>query len=92
MVFFRLAPLVFLEQYECLIIILDSVLWELLPKGTRSLLVQPVLQVPKPGANQMEGIEGEGFVLLASSRGYAYSDRDKAWIGALANKFGGKSL
>ncbi|KAG2711215.1 hypothetical protein I3760_04G067100 [Carya illinoinensis] len=70
----------------------DSVLWELLPKGTRSLLVQPVLQVPKPGANQMEGIEGEGFVLLASSRGYAYSDRDKAWIGALANKFGGKSL
>ncbi|KAG6716815.1 hypothetical protein I3842_04G067600 [Carya illinoinensis] len=67
----------------------DSVLWELLPKGTRSLLVQPVLQVPKPGANQMEGIEGEGFVLLASSMGYAYSDRDKAWIGALANKFGG---
>lgn len=88
--FFRLLPLVFSEQYECLIIILDSVLWELLPKGTRSLLVQPVLQVPKSGANQMEGIEG--FVLLASSMGYAYSDRDKAWIGALANKFRGKSL
>ncbi|XP_062153578.1 protein COFACTOR ASSEMBLY OF COMPLEX C SUBUNIT B CCB2, chloroplastic isoform X2 [Alnus glutinosa] len=64
----------------------DSVLWEMLPKGTRSLLVQPVLQVPKPGAIQMEKIEG--FVLLASSMSYAYSDKDKAWIGALANKFG----
>ncbi|XP_059452101.1 protein COFACTOR ASSEMBLY OF COMPLEX C SUBUNIT B CCB2, chloroplastic isoform X2 [Corylus avellana] len=65
----------------------DSVLWEMLPKGTRSLLVQPVLQVPKPGANQVEKIEG--FVLLASSMSYAYGDKDKAWIGALANKFGG---
>jgi hypothetical protein len=80
----------FLEQYKGLINILDSVLWEMLPKGTRSLLVQPVLQVPIPGAHQMEKIEG--FVLLASSMSYAYSDKDIAWIGALANKFGGKSL
>ncbi|XP_065618279.1 protein COFACTOR ASSEMBLY OF COMPLEX C SUBUNIT B CCB2, chloroplastic isoform X2 [Quercus suber] len=65
----------------------DSVLWEMLPKGTRSLLVEPVLQVPNSGANQMEKIEG--FVLLASGMSYAYSDKDRAWIGALANKFGG---
>jgi hypothetical protein len=62
----------------------------MLPKGTRSLLVQPVLQVPNLGANQMEKIEG--FVLLASGMSYAYSDKDRAWIGALANKFGGKNL
>ncbi|KAM3682331.1 hypothetical protein ACB098_12G065600 [Castanea mollissima] len=65
----------------------DSVLWEMLPKGTRSLLVEPVLQVPNSGANQKEKIEG--FVLLASGMSYAYSDKDRAWIGALANKFGG---
>ena len=87
---FKFPVFFFLEQYKGLINILDSVLWEMLPKGTRSLLVQPVLQVPIPGANQMEKIEG--FVLLASSMSYAYSDKDKAWIGALANKFGGKSL
>ncbi|XP_030933566.1 protein COFACTOR ASSEMBLY OF COMPLEX C SUBUNIT B CCB2, chloroplastic isoform X1 [Quercus lobata] len=68
----------------------DSVLWEMLPKGTRSLLVEPVLQVRNSGANQMEKIEG--FVLLASGMSYAYSDKDRAWIGALANKFGGKNL
>ncbi|KAB1210744.1 hypothetical protein CJ030_MR6G019865 [Morella rubra] len=68
----------------------DSALWEMLPKGTRSLLVQPVVQVPKPGSNQIEMVEG--FVLLASSMSYAYSDKDKAWIAALAKKFGGNNL
>lgn len=62
----------------------------MLPKGTRSLLVQPVVQVPKPGSNQIEMVEG--FVLLASSMSYAYSDKDKAWIAALAKKFGGNNL
>ncbi|XP_015878079.3 protein COFACTOR ASSEMBLY OF COMPLEX C SUBUNIT B CCB2, chloroplastic [Ziziphus jujuba] len=65
----------------------DSELWKMLPKGSRSLLVQPVLQVPTSNDNAMEKIEG--FVLLASSMRYAYSEKDRAWIGALARKFRG---
>ncbi|KAF3433028.1 hypothetical protein FNV43_RR24130 [Rhamnella rubrinervis] len=68
----------------------DSGLWEMLPKGTRSILVQPVLQAPNPSGNAMQ-LKNEGFVLLASSMRYAYSDKDRAWIGALAKKFRGKS-
>ncbi|GFZ15300.1 chaperone [Actinidia rufa] len=68
----------------------DSELWEILPEGTRSLLVQPVQQTPKGSANQEE--KTEGFVILASSIDYAYSDKDRAWIGAVANKFRGKSI
>ncbi|KAJ9679248.1 hypothetical protein PVL29_021239 [Vitis rotundifolia] len=63
----------------------DSGLWEMLPKGTCSLLVQPVLQIPSQGTDEMEKIDG--FVLLASSMNYAYTDKDRAWIGAVANKF-----
>ncbi|XP_028098276.1 protein COFACTOR ASSEMBLY OF COMPLEX C SUBUNIT B CCB2, chloroplastic isoform X6 [Camellia sinensis] len=63
----------------------DPELWEMLPKGTRSLLVQPVPHTPKGNANQVE--KKEGFVLLVSSISYAYSDKDRAWIGAVANKF-----
>ena len=59
----------------------------MLPRGTRSLLVQPVLQVPNQGADEMEKIDG--FVLVASSIDYAYTDKDRAWIGAVANKFRG---
>ena len=62
----------------------------MLPEGTRSILVQPVLRAPNERANQME--KAEGFVLLASSISYAYSDKDRAWIGAVANKFRGKSI
>ncbi|THG11033.1 hypothetical protein TEA_023364 [Camellia sinensis var. sinensis] len=58
----------------------DPELWEMLPKGTRSLLVQPVPHTPKGNANQVE--KKEGFVLLVSSISYAYSDKDRAWIGA----------
>ncbi|KAM7504714.1 hypothetical protein LguiB_003618 [Lonicera macranthoides] len=65
----------------------DSDLWEMLPKGTRSLLVQPVVQASNKGANHME--KNMGFVLLASSSSYAFSDKDRAWIGAIANKFRG---
>ncbi|KAJ0099856.1 hypothetical protein Patl1_20071 [Pistacia atlantica] len=67
----------------------DSGLWKMLPKETSSLFVQPVIQIPNPSANEME--KTEGFVLLASSIRYAYSDKDRAWIRAIANKFRGKA-
>ncbi|KAI8559369.1 hypothetical protein RHMOL_Rhmol04G0168000 [Rhododendron molle] len=63
----------------------DSEIWEILPKGIRSIIVQPVRQAPKGDADQEE--KNEGFVLLASSMSYAYSNKDTAWIGAVANKF-----
>ncbi|KAM7272577.1 hypothetical protein ACFE04_027240 [Oxalis oulophora] len=59
----------------------DSELWEILPKGTCSLLVQPI---PISSTNEKIG----GFVMLASTKEYAYSDRDRSWIRAIANKFG----
>lgn len=62
----------------------------MLPKGSSSLLVQPVLQVPTSNDNAREKVEG--FVLLSSSMRYAYSEKDRAWIGALARKFRGKSI
>ncbi|KAH7854762.1 hypothetical protein Vadar_017519 [Vaccinium darrowii] len=68
----------------------DSELWEMLPKGTRSILVQPVRQAPKGDANQEE--ENDGFVMLASSISYAFSNKDAAWIGAVANKFRSVSI
>ncbi|KAM6587003.1 hypothetical protein CsatA_009608 [Cannabis sativa] len=68
----------------------ESELWEMLPKGTRSLLVQPVTQVPGQ-SNEMMQIN-DGFILLASTISYAYSEKDRAWIGALAKKVGGKSV
>lgn len=70
---------------KILINVSDSGLWEMVPKGTRSLLVQPILH---PSDNEIE--KAEGFVLLASSMRYAYSDKDRAWTGALTNKFRGK--
>ncbi|XP_042505387.1 protein COFACTOR ASSEMBLY OF COMPLEX C SUBUNIT B CCB2, chloroplastic-like isoform X2 [Macadamia integrifolia] len=64
----------------------DSAFSEMLPRGTQSLLVQPVLGAPKLGLDDTQEITG-GFILLASSMSYAYSDRDRAWIGAISNKF-----
>ncbi|XP_043714579.1 protein COFACTOR ASSEMBLY OF COMPLEX C SUBUNIT B CCB2, chloroplastic isoform X2 [Telopea speciosissima] len=64
----------------------DSAFSEMLPRGTQSLLVQPVLGAPKLGIDERQEIIG-GFILLASSMSYAYSDRDRAWIGAISNKF-----
>ncbi|KAL6127097.1 hypothetical protein ACLB2K_075140 [Fragaria x ananassa] len=61
---------------------------EMLPKGTRSLLVQPVMDVLHPSDSGNEKIQG--FVLLASSMRYAYSDKDRVWARALAKKFRGK--
>ncbi|KAB5525434.1 hypothetical protein DKX38_023183 [Salix brachista] len=67
----------------------ESEIWEMLPEGTRSLLVEPVLQATVQSANKTEN--NEVFILLASSIGYAYSDKDRAWIRAIGNKFRGKS-
>ncbi|KAJ9539667.1 hypothetical protein OSB04_026173 [Centaurea solstitialis] len=63
----------------------DSELWGILPEGTRSLLVLPVLN---EDGNSKDKISG--FVLLASSISYAYSNKDRAWIAAIAKKFQGK--
>lgn len=77
-------------QYESLINVTDAGQWEMLPKGTCSVFVQPVIQAPNPSAIEVEKIEG--FVLLASSMTYAYSHKDRAWIKAVSNKFRGKSI
>ncbi|KAL3503913.1 hypothetical protein ACH5RR_033754, partial [Cinchona calisaya] len=64
----------------------DTELWEMLPKGTHSLLVQPVLHTQSLDSSETE--KNNGFVLLASSSSYAYSNNDRAWTRAVANKFG----
>ncbi|KAK3008626.1 hypothetical protein RJ639_013813 [Escallonia herrerae] len=68
----------------------DSELWQMLPKGTRSVLVQPVLQAPGQRTNGEE--ETIGFVLLASTISYSFSTKDRAWIGAIANKYRGNRI
>lgn len=65
----------------------DSEMWGILPEGTRSLLVLPVLKTPNEDGNFKNKISG--FVLLASSISYAYSNKDRAWIAAIAKKFQG---
>ena len=62
----------------------------MLPKGTRSVLFQPLTQV-EDSSDKMNAANG-GFILLASTISYAFSEKDRAWIGALANKFGGKVM
>ncbi|KAD5961269.1 hypothetical protein E3N88_12742 [Mikania micrantha] len=63
----------------------DSELWEMLPEGTRSLLVLPVIKNPDEDG-KYEG-KSVGFVLLASTINYAYNNKDIAWIAAIAKKF-----
>ncbi|GAB2294056.1 hypothetical protein Dimus_028272 [Dionaea muscipula] len=63
----------------------DSGLEKLLPKGIATVLIQPVLLGSKPMPN--ENGRAVGFLLLASSLSYAYSDKDRSWIRAIANKF-----
>lgn len=63
----------------------DSELMGMVPEGVRSLLVQPISQ--NPNLSSEEAGKSSGFVLLASSIDYAYSDKDKAWIAAIANKY-----
>ncbi|XP_019200161.1 PREDICTED: protein COFACTOR ASSEMBLY OF COMPLEX C SUBUNIT B CCB2, chloroplastic-like isoform X2 [Ipomoea nil] len=64
----------------------DSQLKELLPKGTRSLLVQPLLGSPDPSYKE-DTPKNEGFVLVASGNSYAYDSKDIAWIRVVAGKF-----
>lgn len=54
----------------------------MLPEGTRSLLFLPLLKSRDESKEKIPG-----FVLLASSIGYAYSNKDRAWIAAIAKKF-----
>ncbi|XP_009768877.1 protein COFACTOR ASSEMBLY OF COMPLEX C SUBUNIT B CCB2, chloroplastic isoform X3 [Nicotiana sylvestris] len=68
----------------------DSELLEMLPKGTRSLLVQPVLQTETSNSGQKW--KKDGFVLVASSNSYAYNNKDRAWVEAVAKKFEGQKI
>lgn len=78
---------------ETVWIISDSELLGMLPKGTRTLLGQPIFPSPILSSSQVSQPEKvEGFVLLASTVDYAYSDKDKAWIVAVANKFRGRDI
>ncbi|MBA0766963.1 hypothetical protein Gotri_015946 [Gossypium trilobum] len=67
----------------------DAEFWNILPQGTRSVLVQPVLLSPNPSMNYMGNIEG--FFLLASSMRYAYNEKERAWIRAVSNKLRSKN-
>lgn len=68
----------------------DSEFQKLVPIGARSILVQPVLQVPIDTATELDN--PEGFILLASTISYAFSLKDRAWIAAVAKKFRGKTI
>ncbi|KAK2421371.1 protein COFACTOR ASSEMBLY OF COMPLEX C SUBUNIT B CCB2, chloroplastic [Trifolium repens] len=65
----------------------DSEFKDLVPKGTRSLLVQPILQVSIESATDSQ--KPVGFILLVSTVRYAFSIKDRAWIAAVANKLRG---
>ncbi|XP_027923177.1 protein COFACTOR ASSEMBLY OF COMPLEX C SUBUNIT B CCB2, chloroplastic isoform X2 [Vigna unguiculata] len=66
----------------------DSEFQDLVPMGTRCLLIQPVFH----GSDENDaGLQKpDGFILLASTTRYAFSNKDKAWIAAVANKFRGR--
>ncbi|XP_047324432.1 protein COFACTOR ASSEMBLY OF COMPLEX C SUBUNIT B CCB2, chloroplastic [Impatiens glandulifera] len=67
----------------------DEGLQKLLPKGIRSVFIQPVLlKAENKGDNEVVE-ESKGFILLASTSAYAYRKKDREWIGAVANKFRG---
>ncbi|MCH87680.1 hypothetical protein A2U01_0008557, partial [Trifolium medium] len=68
----------------------DSEFEDLVPKGTRSLLVQPILQVSSETATDSQ--KPVGFILLVSTVRYAFSIKDRAWIAAVANKLRGNSI
>ncbi|WOL00113.1 hypothetical protein Cni_G08826 [Canna indica] len=77
--FFDLKDMLYFPQSP------DSQLRALLPKGTLSMLVQPVIRTSEATANI--SMKNEGFVLLASNIRYAYAEKDRAWIRGVANKF-----
>ncbi|EER94628.1 hypothetical protein BDA96_01G344900 [Sorghum bicolor] len=61
----------------------DSQLVKILPDGILSVLAQPILSLD-PANNETKT---EGVILLASNANYAYSEKDRAWIRTVANKF-----
>ncbi|ESW24333.1 hypothetical protein PHAVU_004G121600 [Phaseolus vulgaris] len=61
---------------------------DLVPIGTRCLLIQPVLHVSNESDTGSQN--PDGFILLASTTRYAFSNKDKAWIAAVANKYRGR--
>ncbi|XP_047940808.1 protein COFACTOR ASSEMBLY OF COMPLEX C SUBUNIT B CCB2, chloroplastic isoform X2 [Salvia hispanica] len=65
----------------------DSELKEMVPVGTRSLLVQPIREARQLSSSQTEA--RMGFVLLASGVDYAFTEKDIAWIASIASKFSG---
>ncbi|XP_064965558.1 protein COFACTOR ASSEMBLY OF COMPLEX C SUBUNIT B CCB2, chloroplastic-like isoform X3 [Musa acuminata AAA Group] len=79
--FFDLKDMLYFPQCSAT----ESELGTLLPKGTLSALIQPVIRTSDPVVNF--AMKNEGFILLASSVKYAYSEKDRAWIRAVANKF-----
>lgn len=78
--FSKLKDAMYLQQSA------DLELKEMVPVGTRSLLVQPIQEARQLSSSQTEKMKG--FILLASRVDYAYTDKDKAWIASIANKFG----
>ncbi|MQL79687.1 hypothetical protein Taro_012126 [Colocasia esculenta] len=65
----------------------DAQFFGMLPKGTLSVLLQPVYGAYDPSGEGVGPVRG--FILLASSSSYAYRDSDRAWISAVAKKFQG---
>uniref|UniRef100_A0A804LME9 Protein COFACTOR ASSEMBLY OF COMPLEX C SUBUNIT B CCB2, chloroplastic n=1 Tax=Zea mays TaxID=4577 RepID=A0A804LME9_MAIZE len=61
----------------------DSQLAKILPDGILSVLAQPILS-PDPANNETKT---EGVILLACNANYAYSEKDRAWIRTVADKF-----
>ncbi|XP_031494051.1 protein COFACTOR ASSEMBLY OF COMPLEX C SUBUNIT B CCB2, chloroplastic [Nymphaea colorata] len=65
---------------------IDSEAWgALLPKGTSSFMVQPMLASSELTDDKVGGIQG--FILLSSCIDYAFGEKDRAWIRAISNKF-----
>jgi len=81
---------IFVHKSENLMNASDSEFQDLVPMGTRCLLIQPVFH----GSDENDaGLQKpDGFILLASTTRYAFSNKDKAWIAAVANKFRGNSI
>lgn len=77
---------VFLEIMVHSSYIAGSVLKEAIPEETGSILVQPLCSSEAQGKGNENDV---GFVLVASGVSYAYDEKDKLWIKAIANKFKG---
>ncbi|KAI3876171.1 hypothetical protein MKW98_029123 [Papaver atlanticum] len=87
--FFVSHPLISAQGALCVREGADSAVWQMLPEGTHSLLVQPVPGDPISTTNETTKKIG-GFILLASCMILAYSDTDSL-DSAVADKFKGKS-